>query len=91
MDGSKIELPVEFFNTTIVRMGSKVVLTSKLGVEVICDNMHGLCTIDMSGHYFAKTGGLFGTYNYEPLDDFTTSSNTNTSNVLDFANSWTSR
>ena len=70
-------------------MGSKIALISTLGVKVICDNEHGLCTVDMSGHYFAKTGGLFGTYNYEPRDDFTTSQNTNTSDVLAFANSWT--
>lgn len=90
-DGSKIELPVQFFNTTIIRMGPKIVLVNTLGIKVTCDNMHGLCTVDMSGHYFAKTGGLFGTYNYEPLDDFTTSTNTNSSDVSAFANSWTSR
>lgn len=91
MDGSKVELPVEFFNTTITRMGAKVVLTSTLGVEVTCDNVHGLCTVDMSGHYFTKTGGLFGTYNYEPSDDFTTSTNVNETSVQTFANSWKSR
>ena len=91
MDGNKIELPVQFFNTTITRMGAKVILTSALGVEVACDNIHGLCTVEMNGHYFAKTGGLFGTYNYEPLDDWTSSNNQNKTDVLSFANSWTSR
>lgn len=91
MDGNKVELPVQFFNTTIIRMGAKIVLTSALGVEVTCDNLHGLCTVDMSGHYFAKTGGMFGTYNYEPLDDWTTSDNKNVSDVQTFANSWSSR
>lgn len=91
MDGSKAELPLEFFNTTITRMGAKVILANTLGVKVICDNKYGLCSVEMSGHYFAKTGGLFGTYNYEPLDDFTTSTNVNTSDVTTFANSWASR
>jgi len=90
MGGGKVELPVEFYNTTITRMGAKVVLTSALGVEVVCDNKHGLCTVEMSGHYFAKTGGLFGTYNYEPLDDWTSSDNQNKTDVASFANSWAS-
>lgn len=90
LDGSKIELPYQFFNTTIVRMGAKVIIDSALGMKITCDNMNGLCSVDMSGYYFAKTGGLLGTYNYEKSDDFTTASNTNTSDVLTFANSWSS-
>jgi len=87
-DGAKIELPVQFVNTTITRLGHKVIINSKLGVEVVCDNEHGLCTVEMSGFYFAKTGGLFGTYNNEPLDDFTTSSNKNETDVSRFTNTW---
>ena len=88
MDGSKVELPIQAFNTTITHLGHSVKVSSSLGVEVVCNNGHGLCTVEMSGFYFAKTGGLFGTYNNEPSDDFTTSTNKNTTNVLEFANSW---
>lgn len=89
--GTKIELPLQHYNTTVTRMGHNVVVSSTLGVDVTCDNVHEFCTVEMSGFYFAKTGGLFGTYNNEPLDDFTTSENQNTTDVLEFANSWTSR
>jgi hypothetical protein len=90
LDGVKAELPFQHFNTTVTRVGHHVVVSSTLGVEVVCDNEHGLCTVEMSGYYFAKTGGLFGTYNNEPLDDFTTSRNQNVTDVEEFANSWTS-
>jgi hypothetical protein len=90
MNGAKIELPVQYFDTSIIHLGHKIRITSTLGVEVECDNDHGLCTVEMSGYYFAKTGGLFGTYDNEPADDFTMSNNRNTSDVVEFANSWTS-
>lgn len=91
VDGSKQELPIQHFNTSIIRLGHRVVVTSTLGVEVACDNEHGVCTVEMSGFYFGKTGGLFGTFNNEPSDDFITSNNRNVSDVSEFANSWTSR
>lgn len=91
LDGSKVELPLQHFNTTVTRKGQNVVVSSTLGVELTCNNMDEYCTVEMSGFYFAKTGGLFGTYNNEPSDDFTTSSNQNTTDVQEFANSWTSR
>lgn len=91
LEGSKVELPLQHFNTTITMMGHNVVVSSTLGVEVTCDNVHELCTVEMSGFYFGKTGGLFGTYNNERLDDFTTSENQNVTDVLAFANSWSSR
>lgn len=91
VDGSKVELPLQSENTTITRRGHLVVLSSTLGLDVTCDYEHGLCEVEMSGFYFAKTGGLFGTYNNEPLDDFTTSDNKNETGVQQFAASWTTK
>uniref|UniRef100_H2Z9S4 VWFD domain-containing protein n=1 Tax=Ciona savignyi TaxID=51511 RepID=H2Z9S4_CIOSA len=40
-------------------------------VDVACDFTKQLCTVDVSPYYFGATAGLAGTFNNEPMDDFT--------------------
>ena len=42
----------------------------------------------MSSRYFGKTGGLLGTYNYEPSTDMTNPMGKRLEDVERFANTW---
>ncbi|ELU04621.1 hypothetical protein CAPTEDRAFT_222921 [Capitella teleta] len=89
VDGSRIEMPVAFGNTTISRIGSMIRVDNTLGLTVDCNLPYDRCTVNVTGWYFSKTGGLFGTYNNEPADDFTTAENTRASTPEQLADSWT--
>jgi hypothetical protein len=89
VDGSRVELPLTFGNTTITRVGSIVRVDNTHGVTVACNLVYNSCTVNVTGWYFSKTGGLFGTYNNEPSDDFTTAENTRADTPEQLADSWT--
>jgi len=57
-------------------------------LDVACDFMSELCTIDISPYYFGATAGLAGIYNNEPNDDFTGKSHEKFTDVSEFASSW---
>ncbi|XP_078574880.1 apolipophorins-like isoform X1 [Branchiostoma floridae x Branchiostoma japonicum] len=82
------ELPLQDKNTVIRRDGQRIVVTNSNGVAVTCDLTHDLCNVQVSGWYFGKTAGLFGIYNNEKNDEFTTSDGTTTQDLLQFTNSW---
>eukprot|EP00058_Branchiostoma_floridae_P005945 XP_002591433.1 hypothetical protein BRAFLDRAFT_119260 [Branchiostoma floridae] len=82
------ELPLQDKNTVIRRDGQRIVVTNSNGVAVTCDLTHDLCNVQVSGWYFGKTAGLFGIYNNEKNDEFTTSDGTKTQDLLQFTNSW---
>ena len=56
-DGYHSELPVETFNTTIQREGSFIVLRHDLGLEIICDVEHFLCTFNIAKWYHGRMAG----------------------------------
>lgn len=56
-DGYHSELPVETFNTTIQREGSFIVLRHDLGLEIICDVEHYLCTFNIARWYHGRMAG----------------------------------
>lgn len=88
MDGRSQELPYEFESTTVKRDGSLIRVDSGNGVEVECDLAHDIYTVTISGWYFGKTAGLFGTYDNEPFNDVVTSSHEITEDIEAFADSW---
>ena len=88
LDGQLVEMPLTFHNTTIMRMGHIIRIDNTKGVTVDCHLVQNRCTVNVTGWYFGKTAGLFGTYNNEPVDDFTTSSNSISSDVGSFAQTW---
>ncbi len=59
-----------------------------LGISVICDLPHDRCTVNVTGWYYGKTGGLFGTYDNEPSNDWTKSDNTLADSPETLAASW---
>ncbi|XP_077982070.1 uncharacterized protein LOC144437076 [Glandiceps talaboti] len=83
-----VELPIQHINTTVVREGDLIKVHNTKGITVTCNLKRDVCTLEVSGWYFDKTGGLAGTYNNEPSDDFTTSDNRVTDNSEDLARSW---
>ena len=88
VDGKMTELPYEYLNTTVTRAGDAITLDSTLGFTVMCDVAESFCSVNISGWYFGKTAGLFGTYNNEPSDDFVTADRQQTDSVEAFAQSW---
>ncbi|XP_078656508.1 apolipophorins-like isoform X3 [Branchiostoma floridae x Branchiostoma belcheri] len=82
------ELPLQDKNTVIRREGERVVVSNSNGVAVTCDLTHDLCNVQVSGWYFGKTAGLFGIYNNEKNDEFTSSDGTKTQDLLQFTSSW---
>lgn len=94
LDGKKIrhgydsELPVQSQNTTVFREGQYIVLRHTLGIEILCDIEHNLCTFNMGKWYHGRFAGLLGTNNNEGHDDMMMSTGKITENVIDFVNSW---
>lgn len=51
VDGQQEEMPVQFDNTVIRRMGPVVRIDNHLGVSVVCNWKRDICTLHMSGWY----------------------------------------
>ena len=90
VSGRKIEMPMVFNKTSIVRDGQRIIINNNNGYRVECNLYRDICTVHITGWSFGKTGGLFGTYNNEPADDFLTPyRQLRTDEEVDsFANSW---
>lgn len=91
LNGRKIEMPLTYESTTIIRDGQRLIVTNnKSGFRVDCNLYRDICSVHVTGWSFGKTGGLFGVYNNEPSDDFLTPFRQQRSDdeVDSFANSW---
>ena len=64
-------------------------LNSK-GLIIICNLVHEICIVKISGWSFGKVGGLLGVYDNEPSNEFMTLNRTISSNLGDFISSWKS-
>ena len=51
------ELPVQSANTTVTREGSFIVLRHDLGLEIICDVEHYLCSFNIDRWYHGRMAG----------------------------------
>jgi hypothetical protein len=89
VDGKQTDMPYIYETTTIRRMGSSIRVDNEHGLTVTCDLPHDHCTLNVSGWYYGKTGGLLGTYDNEPSTDFINSERAKVSSVERFASSWT--
>jgi len=89
VDKDIVELPVELPEARVKRAGlNSVVIESKKGMTVTCNMKTEICTVAISGWYFGKTGGLLGTYTYEPEDDTTNPMGKRIDDIEKFANTW---
>merc|ERR1711970_1191477 len=72
VDKDIVELPIDLPEASIKRAGvDQITIESKKGMTVSCHMKTEICTVAISGWYFGKTGGLLGTYDYEPSTDMT--------------------
>ena len=89
VDGSQTELPIIAGHTTVSREGNFIKVINDHGMKITCDLPHDHCRIDINGWYYGKTGGLLGTYDNEPENDFTTAEHTRAITPEELADSWT--
>ncbi|XP_045482614.1 uncharacterized protein LOC123686485 [Harmonia axyridis] len=89
-DSPRSQLPIEIDDTFIHRDSGMITVESSSGFLLECNIKFKVCTFEVSGWYFGKTAGLFGTINNEPSDDFLSSTKQrhNASNTSSFARSW---
>jgi len=89
VDKDVTELPLETPEVMVKRMGADhITIESKKGMTVSCHMKTEICTIAVSGWYYGKTGGLLGTYDYEPSTDMTNPMGKRVEDIERFANSW---
>ncbi|KAF0303016.1 Apolipophorin [Amphibalanus amphitrite] len=87
LDDRRVELPFRLGNTVVSRVGSRTVLD--LGhSRVECNVAFDVCTVQLSGVFHGRTGGLLGTYNNEPADDFSGPSGKLYTRIDSFARKW---
>nr|XP_022900792.1 uncharacterized protein LOC111413892 [Onthophagus taurus] len=85
-----IALPYKIGESHIHLESDIVTVASEYGFKVQCNMKFDVCMFEVSGWYFGKTGGLWGTMNNEPSDDFLTPEKQRLGyvEVAQFANSW---
>lgn len=88
VDGRRSEMPVRVGNATVSRQGNAIVVNNDLGLEVICDLPHNHCTVAVTGWYYGKTAGLFGTYDNEAFNDFMSTDKSLKERAEDMASEW---
>ena len=88
IDDHRVELPIQYSNSTITRDGYKVRVHNTKGVTVTCDMYNKICTANMTGWYYGKTAGLWGTYNNEGDDEMLTSDRRTVTDMNEFTRSW---
>jgi len=89
MGGKKQQLPFNIDQVMVSREGNTVhVRRSDDELDVACNFMTQLCTVDISPYYFGATAGLAGIYNNEPNDDFTGKSHDKLDDATAMASSW---
>ncbi|CAI9743208.1 apolipophorins-like [Octopus vulgaris] len=68
--GIEVNLPMTLTSGIVFRTQEAVTLESSRGYQVTLNFETNLVVVEISGWYFNKVAGLFGTYNNEPHDDF---------------------
>lgn len=81
-------LPTTSGDLLITRELNVVTVASKTGFKIQCNLEFDVCHFEMSGWYFGKIAGIFGTMNNEIFDDLTTSDNEIIGNKEKFIESW---
>ncbi len=89
VDGKQTDMPFTYEKTSILRIGSSIRVDNDYGITVTCDLPHNMCSINVTGWYYGKTGGMLGTYDNEPYNDYTTSDHSKVTRPEQLADSWT--
>ena len=72
LDKRNVQLPLVFDNTYAYRQDHAIFIENSQGLRVACNTLYNICSFTLSGWYFGKTGGLLGTYDNEPSNDWMT-------------------
>ncbi|KAF5274562.1 hypothetical protein FQA39_LY07174 [Lamprigera yunnana] len=83
-------LPLQVGNLYLYQELGVVTVDSESGFVLQCNMKFDVCILELSGWYFGKTAGLWGTMNNEPSDDLLTSSGKKVkrNDIDSFAQSW---
>ncbi|KAJ8955430.1 hypothetical protein NQ318_003528, partial [Aromia moschata] len=89
-DSGANRLPAQIGDVYLYRDADILTVESSAGFILECNVKFHICLFEISGWYFGKTAGLWGTFNNEPFDDFLTSSRqrANNSDLSAFGDSW---
>ncbi|XP_066998183.2 uncharacterized protein Apoltp [Anabrus simplex] len=82
------QLPVEAGDTFIFQEAEMVTIESAKGFSIHCNLRFDICIFSLSGWYYGKTAGLFGTMDNEPTSDFMTPQRHIETNLGMFAKLW---
>ena len=88
LDRRNVQLPLVFDNTYAYRQDHAIIIENSQGLRVACNTLYNICSFTLSGWYFGKTGGLLGTYDNEPSNDWMTPDRRLDSSLQDFAQAW---
>merc|ERR1712015_169147 len=88
INAAHVELPVHMDGMTVNRVENEIKVSNSQGLDVVCNMETELCLVSLSGWHFGKTGGLLGTYDYEPETDIINPRGQNLESIERFANSW---
>ncbi|KAF5300365.1 hypothetical protein FQR65_LT00986 [Abscondita terminalis] len=83
-------LPLQVGDLYLYQEFGVVTVDSASGFVLQCNMKFDVCILELSGWYFGKTAGLWGTMNNEPSDDLLTSSGKKVkrNDIDSFAQSW---
>ncbi|KAJ8978166.1 hypothetical protein NQ317_004215 [Molorchus minor] len=89
-DSGTDQLPAQILDVYLYRVSDIVTVQSASGFTLECNMKFHICLFQVSGWYFGKTAGLWGTLNNEPYDDFlmSTKVRANITDLDEFGNSW---
>lgn len=62
-------LPIQIGDSVIYREAEAIVIKSAKGFHLNCNMKFDLCSLELDGWYFGKTGGILGNMNNEVYDD----------------------
>uniref|UniRef100_A0A1Y1LL77 Vitellogenin domain-containing protein n=1 Tax=Photinus pyralis TaxID=7054 RepID=A0A1Y1LL77_PHOPY len=90
-DSTVSRLPMQVEDLFLYQEYGIVTVDSASGFVLQCNMKFDVCVLELSGWYFGKTAGLWGTMNNEPSDDLFTSSGkkVESKDIDSFARSWT--
>nr|XP_018917679.1 PREDICTED: uncharacterized protein LOC109044421 isoform X1 [Bemisia tabaci] len=92
VNGNVTELPFASRSITVtLDEPNRIVAKTVNGFIVDCNFYNDICSIQINGWMFGKTGGLLGTYDNEPANDFTLPNGTVVEQASVFASSWALR
>uniref|UniRef100_A0A0L8G5J9 VWFD domain-containing protein n=1 Tax=Octopus bimaculoides TaxID=37653 RepID=A0A0L8G5J9_OCTBM len=87
--GSDVWLPFTKYDTHIYREGDTYILENKRGYSIRFNPKIELVTLEISGWFFSRVRGLFGSYNNEQFDEMVPNNMLRRRSLEEFVNSWT--